>query len=175
MKNIKFKTILNLVCQLLFLGVIVVYIAMFINASVIGDNNVDLSTKLVTFSGEYRGDDGKAYKLDSEHKFVNNDYDKVVFKGKINFNEPDECVFFCMDKLWVDVTANGKLLLSNRESGSEISPGISVAYLYREQIADENGNSYDVEITLENPYGKIDPKAYGDFFDSVKSGFPESM
>lgn len=175
MKNIKLKSILNLVCQLLFLGVIVVYIAMFINASVIGDNNVDLSTKPVTLSGEYRGDDGKAYKLGSQHEFVNNDYDKVVFKGKINFNEPDECVFFCMDKLWVDVTANGKLLLSNRESGSEISPGISVAYLYREQIADENGNSYDVEITLENPYGKIDSKAYGDFFDSVKSGFPESM
>lgn len=175
MKNIKFKTILNLVCQLLFLGVIVVYIAMFINASVIGDNNVDLSTKPVTFSGEYRGDNGKAYKLDSEHEFVNNDYDKVVFKGKINFNEPDECVFFCMDKLWVDVTANGKLLLSNREGGSEISPGISVAYLYREQIADENGNSYDVEITLENPYGKIDSKAYGNFFNSVKSGFPKSM
>lgn len=175
MKNIKFKTILNLVCQLLFLGVIVVYIAMFINASVIGDIYVDLSTKPVTFSGEYRGDNGKAYKLDSEHEFVNNDYDKVVFKGKINFNEPDECVFFCMDKLWVDVTANGKLLLSNREGGSEISPGISVAYLYREQIADENGNSYDVEITLENPYGKIDSKAYGNFFNSVKSGFPKSM
>lgn len=175
MKNIKFKTVINLVCQILFLAVIVVYIAMFINASVIGNNDADLSTKSVSLDGEYRGDNGKAYKLDYEHKFVNNNYKKVVFKGNIYIDKYDECVFFCMDRLWVDVKVNGTTLLSNRDSGSKITPGISVSYLYHEQLFDENGNIADVEITLENPYGKIDSKAYNDFFESIKSGLPESM
>ncbi len=175
LKNIKLKTVLNLVCQLLFLAIIVVYIAMFINASVIGNNDVDLSTKPVTFSGEYSGDDGKVHKLDDEHKFVNDNYNKVVFKGKIYIDKDDECVFFCMDKLWVDVKVGGETLLTNRSGGSKISPGISVSYLYFGQFFDENADIVDVEITLENPYGRIYSEVYNDFFDTVRSGAPESM
>lgn len=175
MNNVKFKTVINLVCQLLFLAVIVVYIAMFVNASVTVDDDVDLSTKPVALVGEYTGDNGKSYKLDSENEFVNDNYEKVVFRGKLNFDKSDDCIFFCMDKIWADVKVNGETLLSNRNVGSKISPGISVLYLYTEQLFDDSGNSKDIEIVLENPYGKIYNEAYNDFFRSVKSGVPESM
>lgn len=176
MEKIKLKNVLNLTCQILFFAVIVAYIVLYICSSVIGQNDANLSTTPVYFSGEYTADSGETVKIDSAHPFEGSNLQKVVFKGVLSSDPYDaECTFFCMDNLWVDVSIDGYQVLTNRTGASAITPGNSIQYIYNEVFVHGDGTPAEVEITLENPYGIIASNSYSDFFKSLKQGDPGSM
>lgn len=103
----------------------------------------------VSFKGQYYADNENPVDISSFDDFVNHNCKKVVFKGNFIETIPEnKYLVMEVSNLWVEIKADGELVMSNRNSG--ISPGNSFHYLNASDV-----NERFIELTIENPYNRF--------------------
>lgn len=148
MKKQGFKWILASALLLTF----VLMVILFSVTSVFHKNDAhhhDALTPL-TLKGQYSSDGVNWTDIDSFNDFENNHYEKVIFKGTLSKEIPEnQYLVLSLSDVWAELKADGKVVTTNRNGG--ISPGYSYHYI---NASDVSGKAL-IELTLENPYYKF--------------------
>lgn len=148
MKKQGFKWILASALLLTF----VLMVILFSVTSVFHKNDAhhhDALTPL-TLKGQYSSDGVNWTDIDSFNDFENNHYEKVIFKGTLSKEIPEnQYLVLSLSDVWAELKVDGKVVMTNRNGG--ISPGYSYHYI---NASDVSGKAL-IELTLENPYYKF--------------------
>lgn len=148
MKKQGFKWILASALLLTF----VLMVILFSVTSVFHKNDAhhhDALTPL-TLKGQYSSDGVNWTDIDSFNDFENNHYEKVIFKGTLSKEIPEnQYLVLSLSDVWAELKSDGKVVMTNRNGG--ISPGYSYHYI---NASDVSGKAL-IELTLENPYYKF--------------------
>lgn len=113
--------------------------------------SVDTESSKVSIIGEYSTDGENWKKMQSSNNFENDNYETVIFKGKLSQNIPkNQYLIISMCDVWVELKANGEIVATNYyDSGvSTITPGNSIAYISSDDIPD----NAEIELAISNPY-----------------------
>lgn len=101
--------------------------------------------------GEYSANGKDWIDMQSNADFINNNYEKVIFKGKLSQNVPQNMwLMISMCNVWSEFKVNGQTVSTNIGT-SDIktdTPGHSIAYIASDDIPD----NAEIELTLTNPY-----------------------
>ena len=138
--------IAGIICVIILFAVLFAWTAVSFN---IPSNNNECER--VSIIGEYSPDGENWTPMQSYDDFKNQNYEKVIFRGKLSQNVPgNQWLIISMCDVWVQFKVNGKTVASNTEL-SEIktnTPGNSITYISSEEIPD----NAEVELTITNPY-----------------------
>ena len=116
-----------------------------------GSSDKEIEATYVDFVGEYVADDEITKQIDSIEEFYNDGYEKVVFKGRLTHNIPNnKWLVMSVCDVWLDVYQDGKLLASNTydTKGKTDTPGISFVYINGNEIKDDT----ELVFSFRNPY-----------------------
>lgn len=113
--------------------------------------SVSTESSKVSIVGEYSTDGENWNNMQSSYNFVNDNYETVIFKGKLSQNIPkNQYLIISMCDVWVELKANGEIVATNYyDAGvSTITPGNSIAYISSDDIPD----NAEIELSVSNPY-----------------------
>lgn len=113
--------------------------------------SVNTESSKVAIIGEYSTDGENWNNMQSSNNFVNDNYETVVFKGKLSQNIPkNQYLIISMCDVWVELKANGEIVDTNYYDSevSTITPGNSISYVSADDIPD----NAEIELTVSNPY-----------------------
>lgn len=113
--------------------------------------SVNTQSSKVAIVGEYSTDGENWNNMQSSYNFVNDNYETVIFKGKLSQNIPkNQYLIISICDVWVELKANGEIVATNYyDSGvSTITPGNSISYISSDDIPD----NAEIELTVSNPY-----------------------
>lgn len=113
--------------------------------------SVNTESSKVAIVGEYSTDGENWNNMQSSYNFVNDNYETVIFKGKLSQNIPkNQYLIISICDVWVELKANGEIVATNYyDSGvSTITPGNSISYISSDDIPD----NAEIELTVSNPY-----------------------
>lgn len=113
--------------------------------------SVNTESSKVAIVGEYSTDGENWNNMQSSYNFVNDNYETVIFKGKLSQNIPkNQYLIISMCDVWVELKANGEIVATNYyDSGvSTITPCNSIFYISSDDIPD----NAEIELTVSNPY-----------------------
>lgn len=113
--------------------------------------SVNTESSKVAIIGEYSTDGENWNNMQSSNNFVNDNYETVVFKGKLSQNIPkNQYLIISMCDVWVELKANGEIVATNYYDSevSTITPGNSISYVSADDIPD----NAEIELTVSNPY-----------------------
>lgn len=134
------------------IGVLLLFAFLFVWTAVNYQTaSVDTESSKVSIIGEYSTDGENWKKMQSSNNFENDNYETVIFKGKLSQNIPkNQYLIISMCDVWVELKANGEIVATNYyDSGvSTITPGNSIAYISSDDIPD----NAEIELAISNPY-----------------------
>lgn len=113
--------------------------------------SVNTESSKVAIVGEYSTDGENWNNMQSSYNFVNDNYETVIFKGKLSQNIPkNQYLIISMCDVWVELKANGEIVATNYYDAetSTITPGNSIAYISSDDIPD----NAEIELAVSNPY-----------------------
>ncbi|MGN0490630.1 sensor histidine kinase [Ruminococcus sp.] len=113
--------------------------------------SVNTESSKVAIIGEYSTDGENWNNMQSSYNFVNDNYETVIFKGKLSQNIPkNQYLIISMCDVWVELKANGEIVATNYYDSevSTITPGNSISYVSADDIPD----NAEIELTVSNPY-----------------------
>lgn len=134
------------------IGILLLFAFLFVWTSVNYQTaSVNTESSKVAIVGEYSTDGENWNNMQSSYNFVNDNYETVIFKGKLSQNIPkNQYLIISMCDVWVELKANGEIVATNYyDSGvSTITPGNSISYISSDDIPD----NAEIELTVSNPY-----------------------
>lgn len=134
------------------IGILLLFAFLFVWTSVNYQTaSVNTESSKVAIVGEYSTDGENWNNMQSSYNFVNDNYETVIFKGKLSQNIPkNQYLIISMCDVWVELKANGEIVATNYyDSGvSTITPGNSIFYISSDDIPD----NAEIELTVSNPY-----------------------
>lgn len=134
------------------IGVLLLFAFLFVWTAVnYQTESVSTESSKISIIGEYSTDGENWNKMQSSNNFVNDNYETVVFKGKLSQNIPNnQYLIISMCDVWVELKANGEIVATNYYDfgASTITPGNSISYVSADDIPD----NAEIELSVSNPY-----------------------
>lgn len=134
------------------IGVLLLFAFLFVLTAVNYQTaSVNTESATVSIIGEYSIDGENRNKMQSSNNFVNDNYETVIFRGKLSQNIPkNQYLIISMCDVWVELKANGEIVATNYYDSevSTITPGNSIAYISSDDIPD----NAEIELAVSNPY-----------------------